>query len=106
MREELNIDWDSCLQNENMDENYNTFISKLLLAVDRHIPKISQRKKKHKQSLDVKTVEAVKKKHRCWERFMETKDQNKHAEYVKARNKAKNLVRKAKNNWNKISLKM
>ncbi|XP_069119010.1 uncharacterized protein [Argopecten irradians] len=42
------------------------------------------------------SVQAIKWKHRSWQRYLETREMRKYNEYVKARNKVKTLVRKFK----------
>ena len=46
--------------------------------------------------LDEKTIKKNKKKRRCWQRYMETRDGKKYQQYVIARNQVKELVRKTK----------
>ncbi len=58
--------------------------------------KTSKKAKKHNYvPLHEKTVEKIKKKHRCWQRYMETKDEKKYKEYTKVRNQAKKMGRNA-----------
>lgn len=95
IREELEINWELLL-NGDVDENYNRFVEKILNAADNHIPVRKSAEKQYKQPLDGSIVKAIHRKHRCWKRFMETKEESKYREYTKARNKVKNLVRNAK----------
>ena len=44
------------------------------------------------------TLKAIRKKHRCWSRFIETRDGERYKEYCKLRNKVKSLTRKAVKN--------
>ena len=39
--------------------------------------------------------------HRCWQRYMETRDNKKYLEFKKVRNQVKSLVKKAKHNMKK-----
>jgi hypothetical protein len=58
--------------------------------------------KKHNYiPLDAKTVQKIKKKHRCWTRYRETGDKQKYQEYAKTRNQVKSAIRKAKANMEK-----
>ena len=43
----------------------------------------------------------IRKKHRAWQRYMETKDGEKYQDYCKARNKVKSLVRKQRIEYQK-----
>ena len=72
-------------------------------AKKKYIPlvntKACKKAKKHNYlPLDKKTVEKIKKKHRCWQRYIETREEEKYKEYIKTRNQAKRMVRKAKIN--------
>ena len=46
--------------------------------------------------LDEKTITKIKKKHRAWQRYMESREVGKYRKYVKLRNQVKNMIRKAK----------
>ena len=46
--------------------------------------------------LDNEAVSKIKKKHRSWQMYMETRDEGKHRKYTKTRNQVKNTVRRAK----------
>ena len=70
--------------------------------VPRTNSKAKSKAKKHKFiPLDDKTIKKIKKKHRCWQRYMEALDSKKYQEYIKMRNQVKGLVRKAKANMEK-----
>jgi hypothetical protein len=44
---------------------------------------LRKRQKKHNYlPLDEKTIKKIKKKHRCWQRYMETKDGKRYEEYA------------------------
>ena len=45
--------------------------------------------------MDEKNIKEDKKKHRGWQRYMETRDWNKYQEYAKLRNQVKKSVKKA-----------
>ena len=62
--------------------------------------KASNKAKKHNYiPLGAKTIQKIKKKHRCWTRYRETGDKNQ--EYAKTRNQVKSTIRKAKANMEK-----
>ena len=58
--------------------------------------RIIKAKKHNYLPLDDKIVCLIKRKHRCWQRYMETRDQSNYHDYTRLRNQVKNLVRKAK----------
>ena len=97
-----NIDWNSLFAGDNLcddaEKQWQLFKSKYLELVDKYIPKRTFSKTsqtpgdtRDKYCKDVKL--AVKKKHRLWQRYMETKDGQKYNEYVQARNRSKALIR-------------
>ena len=55
-------------------------------------------KERRKVPLDKPTLCAIRKKHRCWQRYMETKSEEKYLEYTRQRLKAKTMMRKLQNN--------
>ena len=64
--------------------------------------KASNKANKHNYiPLDTKTIQKIKKKHRCWNRYRETGDKKKYQEYAKTRNQVKSAIRKAKANMKK-----
>ena len=47
--------------------------------------------------LDEKTITKIKKKHRAWQRYMESREgEGEYWKYVKLKNQVKNMIRKAK----------
>ncbi len=83
--DEVNLKWLS-LRNELKKAELQFIPNKLLTPDCKH-----NRKGIH---LDQKTFEATRKKHRSWERYMETRDPSKYKEYVKQRNKDRAMTRK------------
>ncbi|KAK6167371.1 hypothetical protein SNE40_021416 [Patella caerulea] len=106
MANDLNINWEEYLREDDPNVLFDLFLAKFNKAKEKSIPKIDQKKaykaKKHNYiPLDDKTVKRIKKKHRCWQRYMETKDGKLYQEYIKTRNQVKSLIRKAKKNMEK-----
>jgi histidinol-phosphate/aromatic aminotransferase/cobyric acid decarboxylase-like protein len=55
--------------------------------------KASNKAKKHNYiPLGAKTIQKIKKKHRCWTRYRETGDKKKYQEYAKTRNQVKSAI--------------
>ena len=64
----------------------------------RNIPKTTGRPDRPnvwKTPLDRETVKKVKKKHRAWRRYLETREEAKYVEYVRLRNQVRSSTRKA-----------
>ena len=96
MKKELNIDWQTELTKLNTtEEKWMFFKNKVLSSIESHIPK-SKPAKGTPGIINEAVLRAVRKKHRAWQRFMETKEGEKYREYCRARNKVKSLVRKTK----------
>ena len=98
------IDWNPLFAGDNLrddvEKQRQLFKSKYLELVDKYIPKRTFSKTSQtlgdargKYCKDVKL--AVKKKHRLWQRYMETKDGQKYNEYVRAQNRSKALIRQS-----------
>jgi len=98
------VDWANELEDKDINEQWTIFKERLLSIQDKYVPKRKSRTtcdKKGKCSVDLKTLKTIRKKHRCWARFMETRNADKYREYCKLRNQVKNLTRKAVRNKEK-----
>lgn len=99
MRNELStFDWENEMQNKDVNEKWSVFKERLLSIQDKYVPKRKPRTtsdRKGKCSIDLKTLKTIRKKHRCWARYMETRDAERYREYCKLRNQVKTLTRKA-----------
>lgn len=95
IKRELTLDWPTILGNKNVNEMWDTFEEVLRKVQKENIPNklVNPAKKKWKVPLDKKIVELVKKKHRTWQRFMETREETKLQEYRKIRNQVRKLTR-------------
>lgn len=90
------IDWESEFVNKDTDSIWNTLKDKIQAATDIFVPKVKQKGKRRKKWLDKGTLASVRKKHKLYRRWLQTKDGQDYLEYCKARNKAKRDCRKAK----------
>ena len=93
----LAMNWDEILSIENINEQWTIFKDIILATRDRNVPKRTGRTldaRKGKTNLDFKTLSTIRKKHRCWKRFMETRDSKRYEEYCKVRNQVRNLTRR------------
>jgi hypothetical protein len=100
MRQELeSTNWTTLTQcNNDVNKIYEIVTEKILSLQSRYVPKKEVRTDKPKLAPGITAEDAkhIKKKHRSWQRFMETRDDKKHREYTRARNKVKAITRKAK----------
>ena len=82
---ELDIDWDECFAKyKTVDEKWMELKKRILMAVDKHVPKRSSKlmtAKKQNFPLPNTLLSKVRKKNRCWQRYMETRDASKYRDY-------------------------
>ena len=84
------------------EEAYEVFTETLSTLCEKYIPtKTVGSGNKYKKSYDKDTVRAIKKKHRAWQRYMETRSGQKYIEYVRQRNKVSKLTKKAQRDYEK-----
>ncbi len=99
MRSALDIDWEAAFADCPRDPNrqYNILTTRILEAQQKHIPSFDPaRASKYKYPVNKTIREAIHKKHRAWQRFMETRCDNKLQDYHRQRNKVRKLTRQAK----------
>ena len=68
-------------------------------ARDTYIPSkniTGKRKKHHTDHYDENIIRKIRKKHKCWQRYMETRSGEKYIGYRRLSNQVKNLTKKAK----------
>ena len=110
MRKEMAQDWADILSEykDDVEKQLHTFLSHLKKSEEAHIPhKYVEvgNKKKWKCPLDEKTRRKIRKKHRCWQRYMESRDAEKYREYCKIRNNVKKVVKKMQRDREKVIAK-
>ena len=96
MRHELKIDWKEILGNSDVNIMLQKFTELIFSANEKFIPRSRPFPRKRTVPLCKNTVRAIKRKHRAWTRFIESRNENSYKLYAKARNKVKWLVRKEK----------
>ena len=97
MRNSLRINWRQPLQGKPLDEQLYLMHRKLSSAQEQCIPTrtiSSSSGKTWKIPLEPNYVREIKKKHRCWTRYIETMDPTKLKEYRRQRNKVRTLTHK------------
>jgi hypothetical protein len=103
IRRELNLDWQEVLGQVDQDINamWGVFEETVRSAQNSFVPnkEVNPAKKKWRIPLDHKTVELVKKKHRAWQRYMETREREKLQEFRRIRNKVRKATRKGRRDF-------
>jgi len=103
MKKGLDVDWETLMGDDDINNMWAKFADKIEDLRDKYIPKTKTKagknaKKHHFIPIDQKTIRKIKKKHRLWQRFMETRSGEKYQEFAKVRNQVKGMMRKARRN--------
>ena len=93
------MDWGQ-LYNMNVQESWDFFQEKLQSSIENHIP-IKRKSKKKQKWTDKKCLDAVKKKHRAWNKYIHTQSQRNYSEYCNVRNACTKTTRSAKKKYEK-----
>ena len=87
---------------DDVNKQYNSFLQKYNEAIDLCVPKKTiqgnERPNIKTTPLDRKILKRIRKKHRAWQRFMETRRGEEHLKYCRERNQVKSLIRKTQKN--------
>ena len=100
IRQDLNADWNTILEQHkgDIESLWSTLKSKIKEAEKNHIPvktyNPTSQRKRTQTPLDKETMQATKRKHRCWQRYIETRNQDKYKDYTRQRNKVRKLTRR------------
>ncbi len=102
IKKELCIDWENELDKRiTVNEKWNFIKNKILSSMEKHIPKAKMNNSKHlklKSPLDFDTLAKVKKKHKAWKKYMNSKDSKSYKEYCRIRNQVRKLSKLARRN--------
>ena len=95
------IDWDNVLDDQSVDEMWNTFKSKLYDSMEQYIPKKSSNNKFMNPPLwmDGKTKVAILKKHRAWKKYSYARSRENYRKYASERNKCTHTIRDSKKSY-------
>ena len=99
--------WSVTLQEqETIDDMWDKFSNKIKSSIEKHIPKKQyrpgERKNiKHLTPLDQNAIRKIKKKHRAWNRYMETRESHQYRNYCRLRTQVRQLTKKARKNYEK-----
>ena len=99
IKADLDIDWQETFhETTTTDQKWKIVASKINEAVMKHIPKVTiggGHKSRFTTPLSQKVLSKIRKKHRAWQRFIETREGEKHAEFCRLRNQVRKLTRQA-----------
>ena len=106
MKDELNmIDWELEFEKYRSDVNsqWRFFLGVINKLSEIYIPRQMRNNQNNKGNMPLgkETLVKIKKKHKLWKKFCETKDGKIHQEYCRARNVAKNAVNRARKDYEK-----
>lgn len=90
------IDWERELAPmESVQEMYDVFCTQYEEICSRHVPKMTFARNQRKRAPGINATEAaiIRKKHRAWTRYIETRSEAKYLEYARLRNKVKKVTR-------------
>ena len=96
MRQMLNIDWKSEIQDKSPEEAYNIFLNKYNQAVEECVPKsCTKTSNKYEKPIWMKseTLKLIKKKHNSLTRYLNTNQQQDYDRYKEIRNKVTHKVK-------------
>ena len=97
LRKRMKTNWDEKLKDPDVDKQWTTIKNRLLDSQEESVPKCNANwsKAKGKIPLNDKAIKTIRRKHRAWQRYIETREESKRLEYVKLRNQVKKLTRSA-----------
>lgn len=100
MRSLLKQDWVALLapSSEDVEAQWNIFHKKIKSAEETCVPTVQYHPKKKALHVDNNILRLVKRKHRSWTRYIETRDEGKYLEYIRLRNQVRNISRNARKN--------
>ena len=101
MRQDLSeINWDDVVDvNAPVNTQWKKFAEKITTSMEHHIPKKAHKPGKHSNyltPLDQNDIRKIKRKHRAWTRYMESRESKHYKIYVQLRNQVRQLTRKAR----------
>ena len=97
VRDLADINWDQELRECTTQDAYDRFCKYYSNICTRHIPTkiVSGYEKKNRRGISAADAENIRKKHRAWTRYMESRTEVRYKEYKRLRNKVKRITKKA-----------
>lgn len=98
MRKMMDQDWDEKMRHLSTNEAWDLFQSEMNKAIQQCIPKSKANgnpANKKPMWMSTRALIKVRKKHKAWQRYMETREGSAYKAYARARNQARNEVRRA-----------
>ena len=106
LRTELSrVNWDDVVKTgDTVNNQWLMFASTVMDAMKTHIPKFTPKqgnKRKYLTPLDKNAIAKIKKKHRAWKRFMNSRESKDYKSFCSLRNQVKQMTRKARIEYEK-----
>ena len=102
IKEELNIEWEVELdKRKTVNEKWKFISNKISNSTEKNIPKIKIKPSNHlkvKLPLDREILGKIKKKHKAWKKYMNSRDSDTYKEYCRSRNQVRKLTKVARRN--------
>ena len=96
MKKDMSKDWKTILDNKDVEEQWKIILNALETTIKKNVPSRSFDTGNHPLPIDNKNKAEIRKKHRMWSRYIETKDSEKKKKYNRQRNKVRGITRKLK----------
>ncbi|CAM1307199.1 ARSA (predicted) [Pycnogonum litorale] len=102
LREELESpNWDEKLRGLDVEETWQLIKNEINGAIEISTPKTKVPNRRGKEWMDEKTLEVVRKKHRTFRKWQQTRSTLDYNEYIRCRNRARKACQQAKKNLEK-----
>ena len=105
IKKDLDLNWEAELdKRKTVNEKWRFISNKLNNSTEKHIPKFKIKPSNHlkiKIPLDKEILGKIKKKHKAWKKYMNSRDSDTYKEYCKWRNQVRKLTKLARRNKEK-----
>ena len=103
IKQDLSINWEELFQEKSVEECWKLFKAKVKSTCENHIPKTNTyTNRKRPLWMTARCLANIKKKHRAWRRYLETKEGRQYQEYARIRNQVRRECRKAVRQYEKL----
>ena len=94
MKKYMSKDWRTILSSLDVDDQWNNIQTALQNTVHRNVPSRRCDQDTHPLPMNNRNKAEIRKKHRMWSRYIETRDEDKKQAYNRQRNKVRGISRK------------
>ena len=81
------VDWETEFKNSSSNNAWTTFRDKLTDCIEKFVPEVKANGRKRRIKYDQETLELIRKKHKLYRKWLDTRDDNDYNDYKKVRNK-------------------